>query len=538
MKPFLVADLFCGAGGTSTGAVRAVREMGREIILVCINHWPVAIETHKKNHPEARHYIADLSIADPVKIVTEGYLDLLCASPECTGFSRARGGKPTNDQTRMNPWAVINWLTRLDVRCLLVENVPEFIHWGPLLPNGKPDPKKRGLYFQAWFNAIRDLGYRPEWKYLNAADYGDATTRVRFFMIARKDGNPIRWPTATHSPDGYLDMLGQLPRWKAAREIINWDNPGRSLLDDPKYKKRPLAKNTMRRIARGLEKFGGPLAPYFIKLLDLEPMGQKVTECHSPFVMGKQSHPAYRSVDEPMQTITADGRPMLIEPVVEPFIIQNRIRADGDRVYDINKPLKTITSHGAGALVEPCMIKYYGSNDASSVDMPLPTVTTKDRFGLVRPVLVEVNHDGGDRATSVDRPLKTITKKRGTAIISPFIVEWDNYNANGDLVWSSDRPMPTIVTKANKGILMPVIEAVASGAVDPRRVILIDGVPYLLDLRFRMISNPELAAAMSFTKDEFTYEFVGSGENVTRQIGNAVPCETAKALIRAILEVK
>jgi DNA (cytosine-5)-methyltransferase 1 len=249
----LIGDLFCGAGGTSTGVVRAVRELGREVTLICVNHWPVAIETHKRNHPEARHYLQDINTADPVKIVPEGYLDLLCASPECTGFSRARGGKPTNDQQRMPPFRILDWLTKLDVCCLLIENVSEFISWGPLLEDGRPDPTKKGMYFQSWFNSIRDLGYKPEWRYLNAADFGDATTRTRFFLIARKDGKPVRWPHPTHTKTGDKDMFEHLPEWRAAREIINWDNPGRSLLDDPRYLKKPLSEKTLKRIARMLE---------------------------------------------------------------------------------------------------------------------------------------------------------------------------------------------------------------------------------------------------------------------------------------------
>jgi DNA (cytosine-5)-methyltransferase 1 len=291
--------------------------------------------------------------------------------------------------------------------------------------------------------------------------------------------------------------------------------------------------------------------------------------------MGKQGHsPAYRKLDQPMQTITADGRPVLIEPDLRPFIlnrngengsdrihdpdkplptattrgagylvtpearpfiVQNRIRPDGDRIFDIDKPVMTVTGHGAGALIEPMMVKYYGTADVTPVDLPLPSITTKGRFGLVDPILVEVNHEGPDRTGSVNKPLKTITSKRGTAIVSPFVVAWDNSKAHGDQVWSAEQPIPTIVTKANKGILMPIIEAIKSGQVDPRRLILIDGIPYMLDILFRMISNPELAKAMSFTNEEFTYEFVGTGEDITRQIGNAVPVETAKALVKVIL---
>ncbi|MFH1091716.1 MAG: DNA cytosine methyltransferase, partial [Pseudomonadota bacterium] len=392
------ADLFAGAGGTSTGAKKAIeKDLGGEMDLVAINHWDVAIATHQKNHPAARHYVEDVNIANPREIVTEGWLDLLMASPECTYYSRARGGKPVHDQGRMNPWAIIRWLTDLNVRCLLVENVWEFTGWGPLLPDGRPDPKHKGEYFAAWYKAIKALGYRAEYHELNAADYGDATTRERFFLIARKDRRHIIWPEPTHSRTGEITMFGHLPKWRAAREIIDWANPGRSLLDDPKYIKHPLVVNSRRRIARGLEKFGGPLAPLYIRLLGLDDMaGAGESGAARPFVMGKNGNsPAYRGVDEPVPTVTCDGRSVLIEPV---------------------------------------------------------------------------------------------------------------------------------------------LEKVKDGQVDPRRLVLINGEPYLLDIRFRMLNNPELARAMGFEDEETKYEFCGNQEDVTRQIGNAVCVNLAKALVLSILK--
>jgi len=137
----LVADLFCGAGGSSSGARRALESLGFQMNLVAVNHWNIAIETHSRNHPEARHYCQDLNAVKPAVLVPEGKLDLLMASPTCTYHSRARGGKPINDQGRMDPWAIVHWCTELRVRRLLVENVPEFVDWGPLdLRTGTADP--------------------------------------------------------------------------------------------------------------------------------------------------------------------------------------------------------------------------------------------------------------------------------------------------------------------------------------------------------------------------------------------------------------
>ena len=256
-----------------------------------------------------------------------------------------------------------------------------------------------------------------------------------------------------------------------------------------------------------------------------------------PFITGQTgSNPAYRGVDKPLSTVTTHKgisvtTPLLVKyygnengaedinkplPTVttrdrfglcnaeaRPFIVQNRIRPDGDRVYKIEKPLNTITGHGAGALVNP--------------------------------ILVEVNHDGERSSKSIDKPLGAITSKRGKAVVSAFILQ-----VNHDLNRSVNDPIPTIVTKQNTGVVeaealvIPVLEK-ATENMDPRRLVVIDGELYSLDLRFRMLNNLELARAMGFTDNETTYEFAGNSGEVTKQIGNAVPVNLAAALVGAVL---
>lgn len=573
MKEYLIADLFCGAGGSSTGAERAISTLGGKMILACVNHWPIAIETHQKNHPTSRHYLEDVTVADPCRIVPEGYLDLLMASPECTHFSLARGGKPVNNQSRMNPWAVHRWLTTLDVRCLLVENVPEFINWGPV-EDGHATKTGSGLYFQAWIKALWEMGYKPEWRCLNSANYGDATTRTRFFLIARKDGKPVRWPAPTHSATGFSNMVDNLPKWRAAKEIIDWSNAGRSLLDDPKYRKHPLSEKTRRRIARGLEKFGGPLAPLYIDLLGLDADGKSgetiepflinhyqdnnrtpprstdkpiftvtasganylIKPTVQPFVMGKQGHsPAYRSVEQPIPVVTCESASTLIEPTAEPFMLGQQSKSTPRK---ITAPVPTITTDGAISITAPIMVKYYGTGATSSVEKPLPTVTTKDRFGLVNPVaspfvLQNRIRPDGDRVYDIGKPLNTVTGHGAGALVNPLLVE---VNHEGEeRAHSIDDPLGTVTTKRGTAVIEPVAVKTDED-IDPRRMVLINGEPYLLDIRFRMLSNLELARAMGFSDDETTYEFVGNNSEVTKQIGNAVPVNMAKALVKAILE--
>ena len=702
-----VVDLFCGAGGSSTGAEKAIANIGGEMELVAVNHWNTAVATHAANHPTARHLVEDVSIVDPEEVVKEGRLDLLMASPECRFHSRARGGKPIHDQGRIHAWVIFNWLTKLDVNAVLVENVPEFVEWGKLNSEGRPDKAHKGEHFQAWFMTFQALGYHAEWRMLNAADYGDATTRTRFFLMARKDEIPILWPEPSHAK-GDTGMFPGRRRWRGAREIIDWSNQGRSLLDDPKYRKKPLSVKTRRRIARGLERFGGPLAPLYIRLLDLP--DETVTEtmpnaqaevfilnehgesgqdqsystqhpastvdtpgaddlvepAAEPFVLAHHRSAA-RSSDEPIPTVTTRGPGYLVEPTAKPFICANpknnapepipttttahgggsflvepstesfllgqqsggaprstdqpapTVATDGyitlvqpaiieyygqSHARAVDDPLSVITSMNKHGLVKATLVEYYGRSGGADIDEPLPTVTAKARHGLADPVLIEVNHgytqqgDAGDgsRSQSVEAPIRTVTTKRGLGLADPVLIEVKD--GNGALVQPilvqtshtgndsrhtrpTDQPIPTLTTKADmclatptakpyivpnfgerKGqeprvhdvdepipavtsrgagslvspaLIEPILKQLNDAHVDPRRIIFVDGHPYLLDIRFRMLQNPELARAMGFDDEETQYEFVGNISEVTKQIGNAVPVHLAAALVAAIL---
>ena len=697
---FVIVDLFCGAGGSSTGAEKAIEELGGIMELAAVNHWPIAVETHQLNHPTARHYVQDLDHADPEEIVPEGSIDILLASPECRFFSRARGGKPVNDQGRMHPWTVNRWITSLRIRCLIVENVPEFVSWGPLLEDYKPDKTKKGLYFQEWVRSLWGLGYQVEWRMLNAADYGDATTRTRFFLQARNDNKPIRWPKATHSRTPGPDMINNLPRWRSARDIIDWTNPGRSLLDDPKYRKKPLSDKTKQRIARGLERFGGPLAHLYVRLLDLpdqKPIANtrpvpNATEDKQPFILnrnGENGFTRFHSVDNPMPTATARGAGYLIEPEAkliqpqnakadsnagtlnsgtlnsaeqdkeaEPFIGANRTgnvprsiddpippvttahgggnylvepdlapfilsQQSGGAPRALDQPIPTITGDGAISLVQPSIIEYYGQSSARAASDPLSTITSnrkhaliqakmtrhpitfhqdqqetdqeetdqqetdqsaetsaadqtmrtelKFRQGLANPTLVEINHGNfptdqnpNDRRThSIDDPLGVITTIRNIGLAQPMLVQTSQTGGNGSYVRPTRDPLPTITTRNDTAIATPSIneygnerpeqpsgsngqptpeafaqlilhQAQAAG-LDPRRLVFIDGQPFVLDIHFRMLQNSELARAMGFEDEETTYEFVGNIGEITKQIGNAVPVHLAQALVKAAL---
>lgn len=441
MNPITATDLFCGAGGTSTGILRACAELGRSVRLLAINHWDTAIDTHTRNHPGVRHLCQSLDSIDPRK-ESIGPLDLLTASPECTHHSNARGGKPMSDQSRASAWHVVRWAETKQPRFILIENVREFRNWGPLNADGKPSKSGKGKTYQAFLTALRSLGYFVEDRLLNAADYGDPTTRVRLFIMARRGRKPT-WPRPSH-----------VMRWKSARGIIDWEHKGKSIFE----RKKPLSRNTLRRIEAGLRKFGGDSFLIHIthaggedRCSSLDNPLPTVTTAKrgemsliEPFLVQlrgtTQAHigSSAKSIDGPCPTLTASGSHVAL---CEPFLIGQQSCAAPRAV---SEPVPTICASGAVALVEPFLVKYYGTGLATSVDEPVDTITAKDRFGLVEP------RESGRR----------------------------------------------------------------------------------LDILFRMLQPRELARAMSFPDD---YQFAGTREAKVKQIGNAVPVETAKALCMEML---
>lgn len=303
------ADLFCGAGGTSAGLNDACLSLGHELDLVAVNHWPTAIETHSASHSFAEHICENLDNVDPRKVISGGKLDILVASPECTHFSRARCGKPKDDQSRASGWHVLRWAEALRPESVIVENVPEWTEWSPLQDNGKVDPSfARGHTFRGWVSALEGLGYRVDWRVFNCADFGDVTTRRRLFVMARKDGK-IRWPEPTHSsePDIFIQQ-----RWKSARSIIDWEDEGSSVFG----RKRSISPSTMKRIRMGVENFCG------VTVLDSDDDGFVIEKSSDtvmhPLVVQIDNHSSgghnCRLVDDPISTIVSKQRHCLVQP--------------------------------------------------------------------------------------------------------------------------------------------------------------------------------------------------------------------------------
>lgn len=490
----VMADLFCGAGGTSAGAVEAIEALGYQAELTAINHWPVAVATHSLNHPGARHLCASLDSLNPRALFKRGELKLLWASPECTHHSVARGGAPINDQSRATAWCVVRWAEALRPPVILVENVPEFETWGAIGADGRPLKSKRGATFLAWVEALRSLGYRVDWRVLCAADYGDPTTRRRLLVQAVRGQRKIVWPDATHAPAdaGQTELFahGRKP-WVPARDIIDWNQPGQSIYE----RKRPLSDKTLRRIWAGLEKYG--LKPF---------------TCSAG---GPKAGP--NSVDETHGTVlTRDHRAL-----VEPFIIAME---HGGHVRDIGRPLNTVTTAkgGAHAVCSPFLVQVAHGNgkDANgdnrrvkSLEEPMPTVCgQRGDMALIEPSLLPQQSDGVLRPVS--QPAPTIATAGAVALVEPYLVE---YYGNGR-AQSVNEPLGTATTKSRFGLARPVV--------------VLQGQRYLLDIRFRMLQPRELAAAQGFRDD---YQFSGTKTEQVKQIGNAVPRNLARALVAAAL---
>lgn len=390
MKTITAVDLFCGAGGTSTGLIRAAAEVGKKVELTAINHWDRAIETHMLNHSDVRHLCENLDNVNPRQLFPQGRIKLLVASPECTHHSNARGGVPCSDQSRATAWRVVDWASALYIDNILIENVPEFQSWGPLGADGKPMKSKKGETFKAFKIALESLGYRVDHRVLNAADYGDPTCRKRFFLMARRGNKRVSWPIRTHAETPYTAQGGRKIRpWVPARDIIDWTIQGQSIFD----RKKPLAEKTLARIEYGLRKFGGEEFIAIMKGMSMareadKPLPTLTTRNNmylcQPFLTrfhgGKDSAKRVHDVDGPLPVVDTSNRYGLVEPFILP---QQQGRPGQLRVKSVEKPLSTLTTTGAEQLVEPFIVKYFGQSNAQSINEPLATVTTKDRFGLV-----------------------------------------------------------------------------------------------------------------------------------------------------------
>jgi DNA (cytosine-5)-methyltransferase 1 len=518
-KIIQAADLFCGAGGTSTGLMYAAEELGINLDLTAINHWDIAIETHAKNHPKARHLCESIERIDPRKIISGGRLHLMWASPECIHHSVARGGVPCSDQSRATAWHIVRWASSIYIDTIIIENVPEFVSWGPLGVDGRPMTSMKGQTFLAFVGALKSLGYRCEYKILNCANYGDATCRHRFFMVCRRGNHRIEWPDETHSRNGGEPLFGNTLPWVPARDIIDWSIPGKSIFT----RKKPLSENTLARIEAGLRRYGGE--EFLCKL----------------YGTGKTA-----DLGDPLPTVTANGQHI---GICRPFLYPNNHAGD-DRTYDLDSPIPTLTTKASMYLCQPFLVQYHGNHNGKTdserrvrgIEDPIPTLDTSNRYGLAMPFILPQQKGGpGElRTRSINDPLPSLTTTGAEALVQPFITIMKGQSKTRGV----DQPLPSITTNPHLYLSYLVKyygQSKTQSIHDPLdtvttkdRFALIEAFKSIegADILFRMLQPHELAAAHSFPKN---YNFAGNKGYTIKQIGNSVPVLTAQALGAAAL---
>ena len=528
MKELNTVDLFCGAGGASTGLELALSRLMMGHKGLAINHWAVAVDTMKRNHPDIDTKQMTIEEAVPGDLVPGGVVDLLWASPSCTHHSRAKGGKPRDNQLRAQPELIFSWLDQLFVRRIIIENVPEFVEWGPLNKNGKPIKRLKGACFQHWVDGFRKRNYIVDWRIVNCADYGDATSRKRFFLKAvRKGCGKIRWPEPTHAENPQPDLFGrELKKWRGVRECLDLSDFGRSIFDPD----RSLSRNTLRRVAVGMAKYNG--MDFLMDMLD--PAGKDGCRLRSP--------------DDPLFTQPTWNR----TAIVRPFLVRLNKNCNAESV---DSPLSTTTTKEHHALCQPVIIDHFKNGEAQSVDEPIGAQTTHDRYSVAQPFIMDyfgLKHDHEHHVKGIDKPMPTLTTETHHYLCTPLIIG----QHNGSSAKTIDEPCPTITT-TSRGIRLvtplvlgqhggaacrpidePCPTIATAGAIRVATPIILDeavGLPRLpdgryIDIRLRMLKPSELAAAHSFPKD---YILTGNRGEQVKQIGNSVPVMTAAAMCEA-----
>ncbi len=478
MEKGLIIDCFAGGGGASVGIEMA---LGRQVN-IAINHDPDAILMHKTNHPDTLHLTEDIFKVDLQKYVKGRHVALLWASPDCTSHSKAKGGKPREQGLRILPWAVYKHAKAILLDVIIMENVEEIQQWGPLDSSGHPIPERKGEDYKKFITAMKSLGYIFDSRELVAADFGAPTTRKRWYAVFRRDGRDIVWPEPTHSKGG----IGGLKSWEAIYKYLDLWDLGQSIFG----RKKPLAENTMNRIARGLEKF--------------------VFNCPEPFIVqvnhGGENFRG-QSIHEPMPTITQKhGFGM-----VTPLLIQYHSEKSKNEVrgQKVTEPINTIDTSNRYGLVMSYMTKFYKSGTGQDMREPIHTITTSPgHFGAVSVLTVdwkELQKAGIDEETA-----------QKCTWVSQFIMEYYGCGTGQSL----KAPLHTIVTK------------------DRFALITVLGNEYvILDIFLRMLKPEELKLGQGFPEDYIiNHDYNGNKYPVSKQvarIGNSVVPIMAQKLVEA-----
>ena len=493
----LIVDLFAGGGGASQGIYLA---SGRHPD-IAINHDAEALAVHKRNHPDTDHRCISIWKAEPRELCAGRPVGLLWASPDCRHFSRAAGGRPKWKAVRSLPGVVLTWATRVRPRVIVVENVREMMGWGPLLDDGTPCPERIGRSFNQWVGRLRGLGYAVQFRELCAADFGAPTIRTRLFIIARCDGEPIRWPQPTHSRK---PSLWEQP-WRPASDCIDWSIPCPSIFT----RKRPLKEATLRRIAQGIHRY--------------------VLKAPEPFIVGvggRMGQSCARPVSQPWQTLTSKADSAVVIPHISPLYGTSTGRP-------IDEPLGATTAQGGHAALIAAMlapITHQGAGRGSSMHDPIPTLTCAHRGEQALVAAYLAQHNLGATGHAATEPLSTITgtgsqqqiveatlsdeDREGACRVAAFLIHYYGSSKDGQELRTPLGAVPTH---------------------DRFALVTVNGVPRpIVDIGMRMLQPAELQRAQGFNDD---YDLTDGGRltktTTVRLIGNSVCPPVAEAVVRA-----
>lgn len=433
----LYIDLFCGAGGTSSGVEKAFANGDKcAEVVACVNHDPNAIASHAANHPHTLHFTEDIRTLELSPLVSHlenkkhenpGALVVLWASLECTNFSRAKGGMPRDADSRTLAEHLFRYIEALNPDYILIENVEEFMCWGELDENGKPVSKDKGSSYLRWVRHVRQYGYDFDWRILNAADFGAYTSRKRFFGQFARKGLPIAFPVPTHAKEVEENSLFHVyEKWKPVREVLDLDDEGSSIFE----KKKPLCERTLERIYAGLVKFvAGGKKQHEAWILKYNSMNRQ----------GNYSPP---SLDEPCPVVATQNRLGMVKCR---FLSKQFSGRPDDKNISVERPAGSITTVDHHAFITA----YYGGADHNySLDRPSAVVTTRARFGFVNPQFLSAFYGNGHNS-SVEKPSPTVTTKDRLAMVQPKFILNYRFNNTGS---SIDEPAPTICTVGQIGV--------------------------------------------------------------------------------------
>lgn len=544
----LYIDLFCGAGGTTTGVEQAKIRGGKcAKVIACVNHDPNAIASHQANHSEVKHFTEDIRTLDTAPLVShlqvmrERYPSarvVLWASLECTNFSRAKGGLPRDADSRTLADHLFRYIEALRPDVVQIENVEEFMSWGDLDEHGKPLSTTAGSRYVRWVQRVCGYGYDYDYRILNSADFGAYTSRRRFFGQFVRQGLHTAFPMPTHSKKGGKDLFGTTKKWKAVREVLDLEDDGESIF----ARKKPLVEKTLERIYAGLLKFvAGGKDQFLLKYNSMSAKGVY----HAP------------GLDDPCPVIATQNR---LGKAKVLFLSKQFGGDPKSKNTGVDIPAGTITTIDHHAFITA----YYGNGFNASLDVPSPTVTTKDRLS----VCFLDSQYGNGTPTSPEAPSPTLCTNPKQAIVScrPWIMDTSYSNVGSSI----DAPSGVITANRKWQYLMNPQFASAGGGVDSPCFTLIASMnkrpPYLVqaeegrrvgivvydddsptmrkikefmacfgivDIRMRMLKVDELKKIMGFPED---YVLIGTQAEQKKYIGNAVEVNMSRALCESLCE--